>query len=35
MIEFKDVTVVYDKDVVGLDKVSFTIDSGEFVFLVG
>lgn len=35
MIEFKDVTVVYDKDVVGLDKASFTINSGEFVFLVG
>ncbi|MBR1969312.1 MAG: cell division ATP-binding protein FtsE [Clostridia bacterium] len=35
MIEFKDVTVIYDKDVVGLDKASFTINSGEFVFLVG
>ncbi len=35
MIEFKDVTVVYDKDVVGLDKASFTIETGEFVFLVG
>ncbi len=35
MIEFKNVTVVYDKDVVGLDDVSFTISDGEFVFLVG
>ena len=35
MIEFKDVTVVYDKDVVALDNVSFKIEDGEFVFLVG
>lgn len=35
MIEFKDVTVVYDKEIVGLDNVSFKIDDGEFVFLVG
>ena len=35
MIEFKDVTVVYDKDIVGLDNVSFKIGDGEFVFLVG
>lgn len=35
MIEFKDVTVIYDKDVVGLDNVSFKIEDGEFVFLVG
>jgi len=35
MIEFKNVTVVYDKDVVGLDDVSFKINDGEFVFLVG
>lgn len=35
MIEFKDVTVVYDKDIVGLDNVSFKISDGEFVFLVG
>lgn len=35
MIQFKDVTVIYDKDVVGLDKASFTIETGEFVFLVG
>lgn len=35
MIEFKDVTVVYDKEIVGLDNVSFKINDGEFVFLVG
>lgn len=35
MIEFRDVTVIYDKDIVGLDGVSFTINDGEFVFLVG
>ena len=35
MIEFKNVTVVYDKDIVGLDNVSFKIEDGEFVFLVG
>jgi len=35
MIKFKGVTVVYDKDIVGLDNVSFKIEDGEFVFLVG
>ncbi len=35
MIEFKNVTVIYDKNIVGLDDVSFTINDGEFVFLVG
>ena len=35
MIEFKNVTVIYDKDIVGLDNVSFKINDGEFVFLVG
>lgn len=35
MIEFKEVSVVYDKDIVGLDNVSFKIEEGEFVFLVG
>jgi len=35
MIEFKNVTVVYDKNIIGLDNVSFKINDGEFVFLVG
>lgn len=35
MIEFKGVTVIYDKEIIGLDNVSFTINDGEFVFLVG
>ncbi|NLM49776.1 MAG: cell division ATP-binding protein FtsE, partial [Clostridiaceae bacterium] len=35
MISFKNVTKIYDNNVVGLDNVSFTIQKGEFVFLVG
>lgn len=35
MIEFKDVTKVYNDKVLALDNVSLKIDSGEFVFLVG
>ena len=35
MIQFDDVTVVYKNNVTGLDKVSFHIEKGEFVFLVG
>ncbi|MCH5187589.1 MAG: cell division ATP-binding protein FtsE [Oscillospiraceae bacterium] len=35
MIEFRDVTVIYDNDIVGLEDASFTIEDGEFVFLVG
>ena len=35
MISFENVSVIYDKDIVGLDDVSFKIDKGEFVFLVG
>lgn len=35
MIQFDNVTVVYKNNVTGLDKVSFHINKGEFVFLVG
>lgn len=35
MIEFRDVTVIYDNDIIGLENVSFRIEQGEFVFLVG
>jgi cell division transport system ATP-binding protein len=35
MIVFEDVQKVYDPHVVALDGVSFTIDKGEFVFVVG
>ncbi len=35
MIEFRDVTVIYDNDIIGLENVNFKIDDGEFVFLVG
>ncbi len=35
MIEFRDVTVIYDNDIIGLENVSFKIEKGEFVFLVG
>jgi cell division transport system ATP-binding protein len=35
MIVFESVTKVYDPNVVALDDVSFTIDKGEFVFVVG
>ncbi len=35
MIEFRDVTVIYDNDIVGLENVNFKIEDGEFVFLVG
>jgi cell division transport system ATP-binding protein len=35
MIVFEDVRKVYDPDVVALDGVSFVIDKGEFVFVVG
>ena len=36
MVEFKDVRMVYkNTNAVALDGVSFTINDGEFVFLVG
>ena len=35
MIELKNVTKVYDGNVVGVEDVSLKIERGEFVFLVG
>lgn len=35
MIEFKDVSKVYPNGTVALEHVNFTIDDGEFVFVVG
>ena len=35
MIVFEGVTKVYEPDVVALSDVSFGIDKGEFVFIVG
>lgn len=35
MIELKNVTKVYDGKVVGVEKLSLTINDGEFVFVVG
>ena len=35
MIVFEDVSKIYEPDVVALDSVSFGIDKGEFVFIVG
>ncbi len=35
MVEFKDVSKVYDGGSVGLDGASMRIGRGEFVFLVG
>lgn len=35
MIELKNVTKIYDGNVVGVDDVSLKIEQGEFVFLVG
>ena len=35
MIVFEDVTKIYEPNVVALNDVSFAIDKGEFVFVVG
>lgn len=35
MIEFKNVSKTYGKDFIALDDVSFTIEKGSFVFLIG
>ena len=35
MIQFSNVTKVYGRDVVALERVNLEIDAGEFVFLVG
>ncbi|TCS82805.1 cell division ATP-binding protein FtsE [Muricomes intestini] len=34
-IEFKNVTKVFSNDVIGIENVSFEIEKGEFVFIVG
>lgn len=34
-IEFKNVTKIFKEDVIGLENVSFEIEKGEFVFVVG
>ena len=35
MVEFRDVTKIYDKNLPTVSDISFSIDSGEFVFLIG
>lgn len=35
MIEFKDVSKIYDDETKAVDKVSFTVNKGEFVVLIG
>ena len=35
MIVFEDVRKVYDPDVLALDRASFVIEKGDFVFVVG
>ena len=35
MIEFKNVTKIYDNQTVALKNVSLSIEKGEFIFLVG
>lgn len=34
-IEFKNVTKIFKEDIIGLENVSFEIEKGEFVFIVG
>ena len=35
MVEFQNVTKIYDNGVKALDNVSFKVDKGEFVFIIG
>ena len=35
MIEFKNVSKVYDKGSIAIQNATFTINNGDFVFLVG
>ena len=35
MVTFENVTKIYEPDVAALQDVSFAIDKGEFVFIVG
>lgn len=35
VIEFLDVTKIYQKDIIALDRINLRIDDGEFVFLIG
>lgn len=35
MIEFLDVTKIYQKEIIALDRINLRIDDGEFVFLIG
>ena len=35
MVSFENVTKIYEPDVAALRDVTFTIDKGEFVFIVG
>lgn len=35
MIEFSDVTKIYQNDIIALDRINLRIDDGEFVFLIG
>lgn len=35
MIEFKNISKIYDKDIIALSNVNLTIERGDFIFLVG